>query len=506
MQSSTTGSAEPASSPQRYAVTLVCPEGYIHCLALMEIAETLHYALVNIGADSMLTDNLNEPGRRQIVLGAHLLSRFLMGPLKPDSIIYNFEQVDPDSPWLDESYLNLLRTHEVWDYSERNIALLRQQGVVNIQHLPLGYAAQMERIAPETQDIDVLFYGSINPRRQTVLDELKASGLNVMQVFGLYGPERDKLIARSKLVLNLHFYESRIFEIARVSYLLTNGICVVSEDGPDPVEQSYLGALAFAPYEDLASTCAALINAPETREAIARQGQLLMRAQPQEESIKPLLPTHTQKANATRSQQRPMPTILNMGSGKDWKEEALNIDIEPEWNPDVVLDFNQALPPDGLTLVTRRFGTITLKEDHFDVIHSYDVLEHLQQLSTAMTSCLRLLKLDGVFKINVPYDLSWGAWQDPTHVRAFNERSWLYYTDWFWYFGWDQWRFDLISLQYMLSPIGQEMHAANTAVDIITRTPRAVDSMMVELRKRELSVEEKKLALSQRQKRGRGQV
>jgi len=43
-----------------------------------------------------------------------------------------------------------------------------------------------------------------------------------------------------------------------------------------------------------------------------------------------------------------------------------------------------------------------------------------------MTNCLKLLRVGGVFKILVPYDLSYGAWQDPTHIRAFNERSWLY--------------------------------------------------------------------------------
>ena len=35
------------------------------------------------------------------------------------------------------------------------------------------------------------------------------------------------------------------------------------------------------------------------------------------------------------------------------------------------------------------------------------------------------------------------AWQDPTHVRALNRNSWLYYTDWFWYLGWLEHRFVL---------------------------------------------------------------
>ena len=119
-----------------------------------------------------------------------------------------------------------------------------------------------------------------------------------------------------------------------------------------------------------------------------------------------------------------------------------------------------------------------------------DVLEHLDNLITAMTTCLRLLKVGGIMKINVPYDLSWGAWQDPTHVRAFNEKSWLYYTDWHWYIGWIDYRFDIVSLTYSLSPIGAEMNNQGLNLDLITRTPRAVDSMVVELKKRSLNSEE----------------
>ena len=47
--------------------------------------------------------------------------------------------------------------------------------------------------------------------------------------------------------------------------------------------------------------------------------------------------------------------------------------------------------------------------------------------------------------ITVPCDLSYGAWQDPTHVRAFNERSWGYYGEWASYLGWVDWRFELVS-------------------------------------------------------------
>ena len=41
--------------------------------------------------------------------------------------------------------------------------------------------------------------------------------------------QRDALIARSKVVLNMHYYEPGEFESVRVSYLWANRKCVVTE-------------------------------------------------------------------------------------------------------------------------------------------------------------------------------------------------------------------------------------------------------------------------------------
>src|SRR5262249_51940570 len=124
----------------------------------------------------------------------------------------------------------------------------------------------------------------------------------------------------------------------------------------------------------------------------------------------------------------PIPTRINIGGGKDWRFDCLDVDYNADWDPDIVFDLNRPFPP-SQPAKTRRFGTTTIERGYFDEIVANDVLEHIQDLQTAMTSCLELLKLGGRFRIQVPYDLSYGAWQDPTHVRAFNEMSWAYYTD-----------------------------------------------------------------------------
>ena len=108
-----------------------------------------------------------------------------------------------------------------------------------------------------------------------------------------------------------------------------------------------------------------------------------------------------------------------------------------------------------------------------------------------MTNILNLLAEGGMLHIAVPYDLSYGAWQDPTHVRAFNERSWLYYCEWYWYLGWDEARFDLTAIHFVYSDIGCALASRGMPQDEILRSPRAVDEMRVALRKRRLDPAER---------------
>ena len=191
------------------------------------------------------------------------------------------------------------------------------------------------------------------------------------------------------------------------------------------------------------------------------------------------------------------PRRINLGSGKDFRADALNIDISDDWQPDLVADVCRPLPKDGReTFSTRRFGEVVIAHGAFDEIIANDVLEHVRDLVCAMTNYLQLLREGGSFHILVPYDLSYGAWQDPTHVRAFNERSWLYYTDWFWYLGWRTHRFVMDSLEFVPGALGAQMMGEGQPDELIVRTPRAIDAMKVTLRKIALTDEDEQ-ALAQ---------
>jgi hypothetical protein len=184
-----------------------------------------------------------------------------------------------------------------------------------------------------------------------------------------------------------------------------------------------------------------------------------------------------------------LPRGLNLGSGKSYDAEMLNIDVEPRWLPDALIDLSTPGVL-GEAHDCGRFGTRVLPRGHFERIHAFDVLEHVRELATLMRHCMDLLAAGGEMAIQVPYDLSLGAWQDPTHVRAFNQNSWLYYTDWYWYMGWEQARFETLSIVYIVSALGQKMRDAGAELADIIDCPRAVDAMHVKLKKRLLTPEE----------------
>ena len=186
------------------------------------------------------------------------------------------------------------------------------------------------------------------------------------------------------------------------------------------------------------------------------------------------------------------PLQLNIGSGAKFKDNYLNLDIDRGFAPDIVFDLNQPLLINGMRQFdTERFGHITLHANSFASITALDVLEHLHNLTIAMSSCLELLRVGGLMHIFVPYDLSLGAWQDPTHVRAFNENSWQYYCEWFWRLGWTKARFARQKLSMVLSPYGQGLQRQGYSMEKLARTPRAVEHMQVALEKVRLSQEDR---------------
>jgi hypothetical protein len=241
--------------------------------AFREVAEALHYALLALGHDSVLTQRLDLHERRTIVFGAnHLVHYGLEIPNNP--IFYNLEQLGDDSPWMAmPEFVDLFRCYPNWDYSQANIEYVAALGLPRPTYVPIGYVPELTRIRPAAEDIDVLFYGMLSERRYAILRDLRDRGLRVKWLSGVLGAGRDAWIARSKIVLNIHYWDAKIFEIARVSYLLANRRVVVSERGADPTFECELeSGVAFADYDELVDRCVELLGDESTRSEFAERG------------------------------------------------------------------------------------------------------------------------------------------------------------------------------------------------------------------------------------------
>ncbi len=201
----------------------------VHTQCFREVAESIVWALGELGHEA--TYSVSDPPAficdgKNVLLGV----RPGESTLPADSIIYNGEQVNKDGMW--PQLVELYKRHTVWDYSAANAKRYAEWGLPAPKIVRPGFCPFLDdgRFQEEKKTHDVVFFGSPNERREKVLQAIEAQGFSVLRVpFGVYGAERDALIAKAKICVNIHYYESAIFESVRCSYLAQCGVPVISE-------------------------------------------------------------------------------------------------------------------------------------------------------------------------------------------------------------------------------------------------------------------------------------
>ena len=253
----------------RFNICLVKPDNYIHSYAFLELGELLYFSLQELGHDVSFGFNNMEPSASNVLIGCHLLDPSFIAQIPASTIILNTEQVYGETDW-NKPIFAWAKHFQIWDYSPKNITKFNQLGIDRTKLLKIGFQRELARLDSSTpKEIDVLFYGSVNERRKVILDRLEAKGLKVKVLFGVYGKDRDEWIERSKVVLNHHYYESQIFEIVRVFYLLTNSVAVVGEvNEATSIDAMYQDGILAAQYEDLVDSCVELVRNPQLRDQI----------------------------------------------------------------------------------------------------------------------------------------------------------------------------------------------------------------------------------------------
>lgn len=433
---------------------IVQPPGYVHSLGLVDQARYFRFQFRRLGATVTMAKNRLRHDAVNFIFGAHL--GFDATQRQRYSCIFvNLEQIGEGGAQVSPDYLKLLSTSAVVDYDACNVAgyAIDAGDVPLVPFLYAPYLAPAEPLPLEERPIDLLFFGSMNPRRRAWLDRIEALG-HVVSVFDgpLYGPERDQYIAQAKAVLNVHFYESSRFEQARVSHCLSLGTPVISERTAQtrPHADFEDSVLWLQSEDELTQFFSQDFGTPACFDALRAGLERFGETDPIEPyaDLLAFAAGYTREHHQRRNTAPWRPARINLGSGKDYRSGWLNLDVQHHTQPDLLLDLAQPLTL-PLQATSPSAGPLLLEEGSIQFINANNVLEHVPDLPALMGSCLRLLAEGGELCIEVPYEHAPTAWQDPTHVRAMNENSWIYYTEWFWYLGWFEHRFEVSASQYL---------------------------------------------------------
>jgi len=234
-----------------------------------EVMLTVGVALHRLGHTVTWGDNLFRTD------GTNIVFCFWRNPhaAPPNSIIYNLEPIVPERVADGRVPLQELRRFPVWDYSPQNVAELRSHGIC-ATCVPIGYVPELTRIKPQKEDLDVFLYGALTERRITVIQTLGALGLKVFASQSVYGAKRDALIARARVVLNLHSESAiRALETVRISYLLANQRAIVTElNEGDDFPEAYRGGLFDSSYQGLVDTTLLALGDDDQRRNVAQRG------------------------------------------------------------------------------------------------------------------------------------------------------------------------------------------------------------------------------------------
>ena len=166
----------------------------------------------------------------------------------------------------------------VWDYSQENIKYLEKTyNLKNLFYVPVLYSPTLQTITSFkiNKPIDILFLGSLNKRRENIIKKLHMNKNYIIEVgnYNIWNEKRDYLVDRSKIVLNIHYYENSILETTRISYLLANKAFVISESGRDKILNNQMeGLIIFSSYNNLVDTCSNYLKNPELCQQIAENG------------------------------------------------------------------------------------------------------------------------------------------------------------------------------------------------------------------------------------------
>ena len=266
-------------------------------LCFEEVISSIASGLRELGHD-VTTEKKYLPDATNIVVGFYLqfqpcakgYKHLALPPM--GSTIYQLEPYSAETVRAGHIPVHAMKPYKVWDYSRYNVSRLKEHDITAV-YVAAGMYPDMTPIpgklpcAPATQDIDVLFYGGMHARRLPIFAELRARGLNVVTVSGIYNQERAALIARAKVILNLHGHNDfHSQESIRLAYLLASKKAVVTEVNAGDDTDGFENSALCVPYGSLVDACVYLVKNDTRRRELEAAGYKYMRTRQMKDILK----------------------------------------------------------------------------------------------------------------------------------------------------------------------------------------------------------------------------
>lgn len=180
----------------------------------------------------------------------------------------------------------------LWHLADSQVdAFKAATGHSNVHYLPHGYVEGFARVRHKPaahKDIDAIFTGTLTRHRSDLIQELKQRGLNAIATKPLNFVQREDLIARAKIGLNLKQTSSWLYPSnSRYHYHLSNNSLLVSEDCPVTCDLSPY--ILTAPVEKFADLCCEAIAAGNWETQAEQNKERFMSEQPMTRLMRELL-------------------------------------------------------------------------------------------------------------------------------------------------------------------------------------------------------------------------
>lgn len=263
-------------------VILVCLSDYG---VFVEIMQSLCGRLNAAGIDATIQYTYpTDPRALHIIYNGHRL----MTPINVPYLVHNYEQAGSQYVKYPH-YQQLIKNGlAVLDYSEFNREHLEPIFDQPITVIPHGFHSSLVRLPSRTdnqEQVDVLFYGGMNPHRRQFQQKLEILApeirIKFISNYSCFGDTLIKEIEEAKIILNLHYYnDPSILEQSRIIPAICNSRLVLSERSSDVAADARFDPMVvFVDFNDFIEVCRKYLNCPELRFQRVKQAFDLLKAE-----------------------------------------------------------------------------------------------------------------------------------------------------------------------------------------------------------------------------------